>query len=251
MYPPQPPTFPLSSFLSCESVVRTGAIILCSTVHLPCVSVLSLYAVCASALCVSALSFMCCLCVCPVCPLYHCMLSACLPCVCPRYHLCAVCVSALCVSAGLQVMNAGGLVSDDIVVGIIAENLKRKDCQKGFVLDGFPRTVVQAEKVCVRLYGFVMESGAGGEAAFVWVCVGEWCWQRRCIAAVLHSACRGVACLLLLALLCVHTVVPYTVCAALYDNMHIFVRHSYSSSAASPDCVECVTAHTAPRSRSR
>jgi adenylate kinase len=49
--------------------------------------------------------------------------------------------------AAKAVMDAGGLVSDDIVVGIIAENLKRKDCAKGFVLDGFPRTVPQAEKV--------------------------------------------------------------------------------------------------------
>lgn len=46
-----------------------------------------------------------------------------------------------------RVMKAGGLVSDDIVVGIIAENLSRKDCEKGFVLDGFPRTVPQAEKL--------------------------------------------------------------------------------------------------------
>jgi adenylate kinase len=45
------------------------------------------------------------------------------------------------------VMNAGGLVSDEIVIGIIKENLARPDCQRGFILDGFPRTVVQAEKL--------------------------------------------------------------------------------------------------------
>jgi adenylate kinase len=49
--------------------------------------------------------------------------------------------------AAKSVMDAGGLVSDDIVIGIIAENLHRKDCEKGFVLDGFPRTVPQAEKL--------------------------------------------------------------------------------------------------------
>lgn len=41
----------------------------------------------------------------------------------------------------------GDLVSDDLVVGIIDEAIKRPSCQKGFILDGFPRTVVQAEKV--------------------------------------------------------------------------------------------------------
>lgn len=46
-----------------------------------------------------------------------------------------------------RVMKAGGLVSDDIVVGIIRENLGAKACAKGFVLDGFPRTVAQAEKL--------------------------------------------------------------------------------------------------------
>ncbi len=46
-------------------------------------------------------------------------------------------------------MESGGLVDDDLVVGIIADNLDRPDCYRGFVLDGFPRTVGQAEKVCV------------------------------------------------------------------------------------------------------
>jgi len=48
----------------------------------------------------------------------------------------------------------GELVSDDLVVGIIDEALKKPSCQKGFILDGFPRTVVQAQKVVwVNLIG--------------------------------------------------------------------------------------------------
>ena len=41
----------------------------------------------------------------------------------------------------------GELVTDDLVVGIIDEAMKKPSCQKGFILDGFPRTVTQAEKV--------------------------------------------------------------------------------------------------------
>jgi adenylate kinase len=42
------------------------------------------------------------------------------------------------------VMKAGKLVSDDIVIDIIADRIKEKDCAKGFILDGFPRTLPQA-----------------------------------------------------------------------------------------------------------
>jgi len=45
------------------------------------------------------------------------------------------------------IMAAGALVPDDLMVGIIDERLKKGDAAKGFILDGFPRTVVQAEKL--------------------------------------------------------------------------------------------------------
>ena len=47
--------------------------------------------------------------------------------------------------AAKKVMDAGGLVSDDIILGLIAERLKQPDCAKGFLYDGFPRTIPQAE----------------------------------------------------------------------------------------------------------
>src|ERR1700743_1740568 len=47
--------------------------------------------------------------------------------------------------AAKQVMDAGNLVSDDIIVGLVKERLAQPDCANGFLFDGFPRTIPQAE----------------------------------------------------------------------------------------------------------
>ncbi len=44
-------------------------------------------------------------------------------------------------------MNAGDLVPDDLIMGIMGERLLEDDCKKGFLLDGFPRTIPQAEQL--------------------------------------------------------------------------------------------------------
>jgi adenylate kinase len=56
--------------------------------------------------------------------------------------------------AGL--MRAGKLVSDDLVNAMVVERISRPDCAKGFILDGYPRTIAQADKVQV----LIEEAGA-------------------------------------------------------------------------------------------
>ncbi len=43
------------------------------------------------------------------------------------------------------IMDGGGLISDEIILGLITERVVEKDCENGFLLDGFPRTIPQAE----------------------------------------------------------------------------------------------------------
>lgn len=52
-----------------------------------------------------------------------------------------------------DVMDAGGLVSDEIVTGILSERLDRDDVAKGFILDGYPRTAAQAQSLDTLLAG--------------------------------------------------------------------------------------------------
>ena len=47
--------------------------------------------------------------------------------------------------AAKKVMDAGGLVSDDIIIGLVKERITQPDCAKGFLFDGFPRTIPQAD----------------------------------------------------------------------------------------------------------
>ena len=44
-----------------------------------------------------------------------------------------------------KVMDSGGLVSDDIIIGLVKDRLKQDDCVNGYLFDGFPRTIPQAE----------------------------------------------------------------------------------------------------------
>jgi len=84
-----------------------------------------------------------------------------------KYCLCHLATGDLlraAVAAGTEmgkqakaVMEAGKLVSDEIVIGIIKDNINTVECKNGFILDGFPRTVVQAEKLETML----VEGGAG------------------------------------------------------------------------------------------
>src|SRR6201992_3443938 len=44
-----------------------------------------------------------------------------------------------------KVMDAGGLVSDDLIIGLVKDRLQQPDCASGYLFDGFPRTIPQAD----------------------------------------------------------------------------------------------------------
>src|SRR6185436_10127955 len=78
-------------------------------------------------------------------------------------------------------MDAGELVSDTVVNGIVAERIQRDDCEKGFILDGYPRTVQQADTFRSLMSNgdrlFVIEiraksDGLTGRLTGRWICPG-------------------------------------------------------------------------------
>jgi adenylate kinase len=67
--------------------------------------------------------------------------------------------------AAKKVMDSGQLVSDDIIIGLVKERLKQPDCAKGYLFDGFPRTIPQAQAMKDAGVGldYVLEIDVPGE----------------------------------------------------------------------------------------
>jgi adenylate kinase len=71
--------------------------------------------------------------------------------------------------AAKKVMDTGALVSDDIIIGLVKERLKQPDCAKGYLFDGFPRTIPQAEAMrdAQVAIDYVLEIDVPGEEIVV------------------------------------------------------------------------------------
>src|SRR5216684_311695 len=77
--------------------------------------------------------------------------------------------------AAKKVMDAGQLVSDDIIIGLVKERLRYGDCKRGCLFDGFPRTIPQAEAMSKSavVRGFVLEMD-GPEDEIIQRMRGRW-----------------------------------------------------------------------------
>jgi adenylate kinase len=89
--------------------------------------------------------------------------------------------------AARRYMEAGELVPDDVVIGLVAERLGGADCATGFILDGFPRTVTQA-----RALDELLERQGAGLDAVVAVDVPEGELIRRLSGRLVCRACAAM-----------------------------------------------------------
>ncbi len=85
------------------------------------------------------------------------------------------------------IMASGGLVPDDLMIGLIKERFGEDDAAKGFILDGFPRTVVQAEKL-----GTILEGNGSIGVAVVHLLVPDALIVRRIVARRSCGNCGAV-----------------------------------------------------------
>lgn len=85
------------------------------------------------------------------------------------------------------IMASGGLVPDDLMIGLIGERLRQPDAGSGFILDGFPRTVVQAEKLDALLSG-----NGNGAVRVLHLLVPDEMIVRRIVARRSCSSCGAI-----------------------------------------------------------
>ena len=81
-----------------------------------------------------------------------------------------------------KIMDAGGLVPDDIIISLVKARIAQPDCNKGFLFDGFPRTIPQADamKAAGVPINFVVEIDVSDEE-IIGVCLAGACTRPRAV----------------------------------------------------------------------